>query len=204
VNCIERDYALTLIPFVVADDEITWHVRDKGDRFLQDRQHHSLANYKAWVLNGQFSIMLYDGALLQFTYELSGDRITSHRLGYVPCPIKDSDDVLSYLDFEDFFVYYESSGLSAAQLQSVIRFDFDPKSAAPGHPATHLTINSSDTRIACAGPISPDRFIRFIFAHFYPHLTDVVSYFDGLPNSGHYSTTISADDKSEMHINWAS
>ncbi|WP_443054843.1 DUF2290 domain-containing protein [Streptomyces sp. NBC_00258] len=46
-------------------------------------------------------------------------------------------------------------------LHSAIRFDYDPASASPGHPAAHLTINSAHCRIACAAPMHVGRFADF-------------------------------------------
>lgn len=198
---LEKDLAITINPFLVSDDLVKWHSRST-EPFLQDRQNHSLANYLGWVRNGEFSIMLYDGALLQFTYGFDGERIISHRLAYIPCPFDDTDDILREADMDLFVEFYEAVGMSAVQFQSAVRFDFDPMNAKPGHPAAHLTINTSETRIACAGPVSPRRFVHFIFSHFYPHLPGPAAYFDTLPKSGHYSTTISRIDQSDLHINW--
>lgn len=201
---LEEDVAITVTPNEVADDRVTWIRRPGADAFLAERAHHSIANYRAWVENGEFSIMLYDGSLLQLSYEFDGDHVTSHRLAYVPCPYKDPDNLLRDGEsLNDFFDYYDTDVKSVVQLLTTLRFDYDPVNAAPGHPAAHFTLNSAETRIACAGPLAPDRFIRFIFSNFYPSIPQAVSYFSSLPKSGQFTHVINQDDRSELHLSWA-
>lgn len=200
---LEEEIAVTVNPFAVSDEEVTWHRRPTNGAFLATRSNHSLANYLSWVQNGEYSAILFDGALLQISYTFDGEEVTGHRLAYVPCPFLDTDSVVGYLGIEDLREYYEPQGMNAAQLASVIRFDYDPDAAKPGHPAAHLTLNSADTRIACAGPLSPERFVKFVFKHFYPKLQEVQDYFKGIPNAGHFTENISQDDKSEVHVFWA-
>jgi len=199
---VSNGHALSFNAFVHSSDEVTWYRRPNPDPFLPSRSHHSLENYLSWVRNGEFSVMLADGALLQFTYQFAGEAVRGHRLGYVPCPFADEDEILSDADVDFFVDYYSSAGLDAVQFQSAVRFDYDPDNAAPGHPASHLTINTSETRIACAGPVSPDRFVRFVFTHFYPQATDVIEYFDRLPKAGQFPSHLSEDDKADIHLSW--
>ncbi|MFE7706441.1 DUF2290 domain-containing protein [Streptomyces sp. NPDC057486] len=53
-------------------------------------------------------------------------------------------------------------------LHSAIRFDFNPGSAATGHPAARMTVNSAGCRIACAAPMHIGRFTDFIFPALLP------------------------------------
>src|SRR5260370_23887527 len=71
------------------------------------------------------------------------------------------------LDLIDLYVDAEPTGMV---LRSSLRFDLDLAAARTGHPAAHLTINSSNCRIACTAPMHVLRFIDFIFRHFYPDI----------------------------------
>ncbi len=201
---LEEEIALTVTPNEVADDRVTWLRRPGAPSFLAERSHHSIANYRAWVENGEYSVMLMDGALLQLTYGFEGDHVISHRLAYVPCPYRDPENLLRDGEtLADFFDYYDSNATEVVQLLTALRFDYDPENAAPGHPAAHFTLNSAETRVACVGPLAPDRFIRFIFSSFYPQYPEVPSYFASLPKSGHFGHVIHPDDRIELHLAWA-
>jgi hypothetical protein len=109
---------------------------------------------------------MLDGSLLQFSYSLGDDKkVSGHRLAYVPCPYDVDRELLSGGDsIADILDLYRGSD---AVLRSPIRIDFDPESAKPEHPTTHLTVNSSDCRIACVAPVHVLRFVDLVFRNFY-------------------------------------
>ncbi|THG33268.1 DUF2290 domain-containing protein [Naasia lichenicola] len=201
---VEEDLAVAVSPVLLHNDEsqVSWHRRDPDRKFLETREHHSITNWKSWARNGVFTVMLFDGALLQIAFEVRDEVIVGHRLAYVPCPYQDADQVLMQLGLDDFIEYYEAVGLASARLETAVRFDYDPRAAKLGHPASHLTLNSSDVRIACVGPVSLAQFVRFVFGHFYPGLQRVRDYFETLPKPGHFSPSITSLEASEMHLAW--
>jgi hypothetical protein len=201
----DRDLILSSTSVMLSNDStrIGWYVRPLSGAFLLTRDHHSIENWAHWVESGAYTAMLFDGSLLQVSFDLDGEEIVGHRLAYVPCPFNDSAEVLQELPLDGVIEYYKGDA-EALQLKTAIRFDYAPGDAAEGHPATHLTINNADTRIACAGPLSFERFINFIFLNFYPDLTDVISYFASLPRPGKFARTIKSDEADEIHLNWAS
>jgi len=84
----------------------------------------------------------------------------------------------------------------------MIRFDYDPGSAAIGHPTAHLTLNVSSCRIACEAPMTPESFVSFIFRNFYKDdYSKHVDYFDSLPRNGR-SSTVSDEERLEPHVAW--
>lgn len=91
-------------------------------------------------------------------------------------------------------------------LHSAIRFDFDfdPGSAAPGHPAAHLTINSADCRIACAAPMHIGRFTDFIFRNFYPDLWKAhLPFFGSSATREAGPRTLTPEERNIPHLYWS-
>jgi hypothetical protein len=84
-----------------------------------------------------------------------------------------------------------------------VRFDYDPVAAKPGHPATHLTINSADCRIACVAPLHVGSFVDFIFSSFYPTMRLAhTQFFANL--GGHIGQrSLTDDEANSLHLSWA-
>ncbi|MFE0580726.1 DUF2290 domain-containing protein [Streptomyces sp. NPDC058874] len=172
-------------------------------QFLVNRGDPCLEDYRRWVQSGAYSAYLRDGALLQITYDIEGGEVTGHRLGYIPCPYRlDPEMVLQdpLLDLVDMHAEADPTGMV---LHSAVRFDYDPASASTGHPASHLTINSANCRVACAAPMHLGRFIDFIFRHFYPDLWKAhLPYFSAGAGKELGTRTLTEDDLSGLHIAW--
>src|SRR5690606_23090790 len=99
--------------------------------------------------------------------------IVGHRLAYVPCPFRiDQELLLEGIPVADVIEEYidTKEEIQKISLKSAVRFDFDPFSAKPGHTAAHMTVNSSDCRIACVAPLHALRFVDFVFRIFYSGL----------------------------------
>ncbi|MFJ8697341.1 DUF2290 domain-containing protein [Streptomyces roseolilacinus] len=147
--------------------------------------------------------LLFDGSLLQITYEVEGGKIAGHRLAYVPCPCRLDSELVRQepiLEIVDLHVASEPTNMV---LHSAVRFDFDPGSAAPGHPATHLTINSANCRIACAAPMHIGRFTDFVFRHFYPTLWKAhLPFFSRSPTRNAGPRTLTDDERDSPHLFW--
>jgi hypothetical protein len=158
-------------------DRVTWHSHRPDVPFLVNRDEPTLEDYRNWVEAGAFSALLFEGSLLQLTYDIKQGGVCGHRVAYIPCPYR-LDPIMvrtdPLLDLIDLHMQVEPTGMI---LRSSVRFDFDPDSAHAGHPAAHLTINSSNCRIACTAPMHFLRFIDFVFRHFYPEIWIVHSKF---------------------------
>lgn len=142
-------------------------VHDARADFLVSGDHPGIDQYLAWIRAGAYSAVLFDGSLLQMSYDVTiRGEVIGHRLAYMPCPYAIDTDLLrteSLLDVVDLYV-----GTEEVLLRSAVRFDFDPRAGRPGHPPAHMTINSSGCRIACVAPLHVLRFLDFVFRHFYP------------------------------------
>ncbi|MBO1286142.1 MULTISPECIES: DUF2290 domain-containing protein [Streptomyces] len=188
----------------VSGTRVSWHATDPGIPFLVNRGDPTLQDYRRWAQAGAYSALLFDGALLQITYEIEEGAIAGHRLAYVPCPYRVDSELVRQdpiIDVIDLHIETEPTNMI---LHSAIRFDFDPGSAAPGHPAAHLTINSADCRIACAAPMHIGRFTDFIFRHFYPDLWKAhLPFFGSSATREAGPRTLTPDERNTPHLYWS-
>lgn len=181
---------------------ISW-ASGSGSGFLSHRGDPTVQQYHQWILEGQYSAILIDGSLLQITYDFESGDVCGHRLAYVPCPFDFESTFLEDWTPGDAVEIYMLEHLADVRLRSPVRFDYAPNEAKPGHPASHLTINSASCRIACASPIRVGRFVDFIFRHFYPDLHSMhTNYFSAITSSPLGSDCISEEDALGLHIRW--
>lgn len=162
--------------------------------------------YRYWVQNGHYSAVLLDGSLLQISYDFHGSDVVGHRLAYIPCPVTldraelRDEDILEAVDLQ-----LDVLGVSAVALGSALRFDYDPGNAKPGHPASHMTLNSPACRIACIEAMHLGRFLDLVFRHFYaPYWSANRAFFDASSSRGIGGRVLSEDDENSPHISWRS
>jgi len=201
------DAELTLYTNAVSMSEtrVAWHAHQQHAEFLITRQH-TYEQYLNWVESGSYSAILRDASLLQISYEVRGGKIVAHRLAYVPCPCIISQDAL------DAFLGEGSSISDIVNLneyardvvfRSPIRFDYDTANAKPGHPASHMTINSPECRIACVAPMHVLRFVDFVYRHFYPRLWSAHATFFAEAAWRHIDARgIVNDELTHIHLAW--
>ena len=128
----------------------------------------TIAEYRKYVRENEFSVMLVDGALLQLSYVLERDEVVGHRLGYFPCPIVFDAEEAAEFTVEELLDATGEDWQERVRLRTPIRFDFDPGAARTDHPSSHMTISEECCRIAVHAPISVGHFVRFVFRNFYP------------------------------------
>ena len=181
---------------------VAWHSFEPEAAFLTTRDHGTVQQYLDWLANGQYSALLFEASLLQISYEISGGRIVSHRLAYIPCPFNvDREYLAEGLPVADVVSLY--GDISDVALRSPIRFDFDLAAAKAAHPAAHMTINSSDCRIACVAPMHVHRFVDFVFRNFYPRLWHAHSdFFEPAAWRHAGEPTIEVDEQEGLHLSW--
>ena len=200
---LDSGLALEINGLAVNNRRVTWQPRRSVSSFLGQREHATVEQYMLWLANGDYCAVLLDGSLLQLTYDVDAGQVSGHRLAYIPCPYELEQDLLDQgFSIEDLVRFYEASPTDAVALRSPVRFDFDPAAAKPGHPASHLTINSATCRIACVAPIHVTRFVDFIFRHFYPdqHRDHPEVFAQAESHVG--STVIVAEDRTAPYIAW--
>jgi hypothetical protein len=181
---------------------VSWHAHNPAAEFMTTRQHATLEQYLQWVLDGSYSAILLDASLLQITYDIADGEIIGHRLAYVPCPfIVDQTLLEEGNPIADIVSLYDN--LADVALRSPVRFDYDPLAATSSHPAAHLTINSTDCRIACVAPMHVHRFVDFIYRHFYPRLWNAHRRFFAEAAWRHLGDRVLDDeDRTSPHVTW--
>jgi len=183
---------------------VSWHPHNPNMKLIDYRKPPSLMEYRKWVEAGAYSALLFDGALLQVTYDIAGGNLVGHRLAYIPCPFDVDLGLLQEEPVLDVLDIYAAGNPAEVVLKSAIRFDFDLSAASTSHPAAHLTINSMHCRIACLAPLRLGHFADFVFRHFYPDLWKAHSYFDSLSRNDWGRSTLTEDEARRMHVSWRS
>lgn len=198
------DRNLILLPNAMVADEriVTWRSPTPTSKLLDFLEYPTIRTYRHWAEFGEYSALLPDGALLQMTYQMADGEIVGHRLAYVPCPYRIDQDLLVTDPIADVLDLHAADPHEEITMQSTIRFDFDPASAASGHPAAHLTMNVSSCRIACESPMAPESFLRFVYSNFYKALwLSQRAFFDSLPRDSRQST-VTNEERLEPHVAW--
>ena len=195
--------ALYISPVSMVQTRVSWHANSGEFINGTDRRHTRLADYLYWVESGHYSAVLYDGALLQLTYDVEGTKVVGHRLAYIPCPFELDPDLLLTDAIGDVVrMYAAAPGTEELLLSGAIRFDYDAAAARPGHPASHLTLSSAECRIACHAPVRLGNFTDFIFRNFYTRLWRRHPYIESMPRTKWGARTITASETERMHIAW--
>ncbi len=149
---------------------VTWRSPELGSALATVGPFATVDEYTAHLDNGAYTAVLYDGALLQISYDFAGNDLVGHRLCYYPCPFNVEKELLLSEPIADVIAAYRDAGYEYLRLRSPLRFDFDTKNSSQGHPTVHLHVLSGHCRVPIVAPLSPGNFIRFIFLHFYPEL----------------------------------
>ncbi|MEX0983927.1 MAG: DUF2290 domain-containing protein [Actinomycetota bacterium] len=186
-----------------SDEVVSWHVRDRSVEFLPDRDRMTSETYRHWLESGAYSAVLFDGAMLQLSYRFVSNQIVAHRLAWIPSPFEFEPGFLESQPLIDVFDLYAAGPARDVVIRAPIRFDFDVEAARPGHPASHLSINSGHCRIACAAPVGVGQFVRFVFSNFYPDVWRAHPYLASMPTRAIADHTITDDERAALHVYWS-
>lgn len=201
---------LKLVAFynTVSEDSrrVGWHSPVPHEDFLLSRSDLTVRGYLHWLETSQFSALLFDGSLLQVSYDFDGHAIVGHRLAYVPCPADLASRECRELLEEGFpwgdVVRMQLSRSHEILMKSSLRFDYDPVHAGEDHPETHFTMNSTECRIACATPFRIGRFLDFVFRTFYPEIYADTPYLRGFAMDGWFGGEVADLDRARIHFAW--
>lgn len=199
---LDRD--LILLPSVMITDgrHVTWRSPTPSSGFVDFHEYPTIRTYRRWADSGEYAALMPDGSLMQISYQIDNGEIVGHRLAYVPCPYRVDQDLLVTEPVSDVLDLHADDSHDSITMQSTIRFDFDPSSAAEGHPSAHLTMNVSSCRIACESPMTPESFVRFVYSNFYRTLWSTHrQFFDGLPRPD-IQSTVTEFERTEPHVAW--
>ncbi|MBS1815256.1 MAG: DUF2290 domain-containing protein [Acidobacteria bacterium] len=219
---LEGDIAIAVNPairFPVGEKtRLSWPNAKQTLGLLTGNPFGCLSEYLDYVRGGHYTSLLFDGALLQLSFDFKHDQLVGHRYCYYPCPLAIPDPSFAsntdaWVDLleQNLFTEIELSSLENAssendmrnkrhsllRLRSPIRFDFSPDAAADGEPVSHVHLNSADARIPVHSALSIKAFIRFVITHFYPKHLEVV---DSVGDHA-YARCISLEEERNLYIN---
>lgn len=162
-----------------------------------------------WLLRKrQFSILLFDGSLLQISYKFKRGTLIEHRLCFYPFPLRlDVEELDNYLGagfgfldiLEEAFSFGEFK--ERLSLQSPIRFDYDMERAAANHPASHMHLLRNECRVPVFAPLSVGHFIRFVFRRFYPEQWKEFDFIRGWPCQ-EFDRTVTVEQERQIYLNY--
>ena len=180
---------------------ITWATNNAAPGHLFRRHSASVSEYIEWVDCEGYSAVLFDGSLLQISYDFRHRTLVRHRLLYFPCPYDfDSADLLGDLSLLDVIDLYRSDGDTSVQLRSPVRFDYDRNVNGAPHPQSHMTFQWSHCRIPVMAPISLGNFIQFVFKNFYPQMWNSHTFIREWPRQV-IGTSITPVERMVLHLN---
>ena len=181
---------------------ITWATNAlvPGDLFGQNSA--TVSQYREWIDCGGYSAVLYEGSLIQMSYDFDYSRLIGHRLLYFPCPFDLDLKLLETFTLSEVVDLYESQEAPSVRLRSPVRFDYDSYASSSTHPASHMTFQWSHSRLPVMSPISPGHFFQFVFRNFYPALWNVHPFIKEWPIHK-VERTITPEEESVLHLNSA-
>lgn len=180
---------------------ITWATNNDTPKDLFRNQSASVSEYREWIDCQGYSAVLFDGSLIQLSYDFRHRSLVGHRLLYFPCPFDiDTTLLLEDLSLIDVIDLYCSDEDSHVRLRSPVRFDYDRGANVDTHPLSHMTFQWSHSRIPVVAPISIGNFIQFVFANFYPRMWNSHPFINSWPRQK-LASTITPAERMILHLN---
>lgn len=161
-------------------------LNNRSKFFFKD--HTSEVIYEDIISSQSFSLILIDGAIIQFLYTFDKEQVFSHRLLYLPKPMS--------------LAIQEDRDLQLLKNKPLIRIDFtDEGNEEFNHSITHMHLdNYEDCRIPVSAPVGPRAFMYFILRNFYRSESE--NFFNNHKRDlgTSFSATITDNESEEMHI----
>src|SRR5689334_12572169 len=87
----EADVAIIRKPVVVLSSgerthRVTWPPSSLETGDLYRGRYATVDEYREWIRAEAYSAVLFDGALLQLSFDFAGTALAGHRMVYFPCP----------------------------------------------------------------------------------------------------------------------
>jgi len=201
---LESEIAIIINPVVeerfVQRTRVTWRAPGSAIGLMSSSDFATVAEYRNFVDAQMYSAVLYDGAIVQISYDFRGNDLVGHRLCYYPCPFDMDPELVRSEPLGDLIELYKENSETITNLRSPCRFDYDEQNAEPEHPAVHMHIVKAKCRWAVSGPLSVGHFIRFIFRHFYPDIWSVHSFLRKWPQERAGRRMIGRLDELGLHV----
>lgn len=196
---------------------VSW---DSENIVLKDNEFSSLEEYITLLSCSQYTLVLFDGSLIQISYTFDRNGIAGHRLCWYPSPLdisgtQEIDDIIIKLHhimsdnsnvLEDHITNPQAShpiNLKGIYNRSPLRFDFSvmPDDKKDNHPDVHLHISNENCRIPVKTPLCIRMFMQFIIGNFYQNIPLEGSLVNGLP-SWESNDMLTAHHKGKIHFNY--
>ena len=179
---------------------ITWAANSTAPGNLFRQHSATVAEYRGWIDCNGYSAVLFDGSLIQISYDFEYSELVGHRLLYFPCPFDLDLELLNDgLFLAEVIDLYQGQEITSVRLRSPVRFDYDPNANTDTHPASHMTFQWSHSRIPVTAPVSPGRFIQFIFKNFYPEMWTIHEFIQEWPQH-EIESTITPEEQRVLHL----
>lgn len=179
---------------------VTWRSPAKATGLLSASVFATVSEYCDLLDTQAYSAVLYDGALLQISYDFIGHLLVGHRLCFYPCPFEVDSQLLRSDPMGDVIAMYRESSETKRYLRSPCRFDFDNQNQGSGHPSVHLHFNKADCRWPVTRPLSIGEFLAFVFRHFYPSLWAVQPFLRQWPRERAGNRMTTATEEADLHV----
>ena len=178
---------------------ITWatNAMVPGDLFRAESA--NVEEYRGWLRSQAYSALLFDGSLIQISYDFVQSRLIAHRLLYFPCPFDLDADLLDSEPISEIVDLYLDQTVTAVKLRSPVRFDFDVAAMSDTHPASHMTFEWSHCRVPVMSPMSVGHFVQFVFKNFYPKMWNVHNFVREWPIY-HFEESITPEERTALHL----
>jgi hypothetical protein len=172
---------------------------------LQNEKYETV--YNECLKEGDFNILMLDGAMIQFMYRFHRDHLLEHRITFYPSPsverFQDNAELYEELHYgEKLF----SEVLDEKVVCTPLRFDYssdNSKHVDIDHAKSHLTLgNYTNCRIPLKAPLTPHRFIRFILRSFYHEKFIALFTDETFKCDENVGETITTNEKRQLHIGW--
>lgn len=156
--------------------------------------------YRLFVRERVYNVKMLDGALIQMTYEFTGDRLQRHRLAFLPAP-----HLHEFQNSPDVYLHDELHGdvIARSVVPFPLRCDYDGRDerhVEVAHPKSHLTLGQYEhCRIPVSAPVTPHWFIDFVLRNFYhtPSRRDA----DRMPAGGEtFDESMAPAERRVMHV----
>ena len=183
-------------------ERITWATNSQVPGRLFRTPSATVAEYRNWIKWHGYSAILFDGSLLQISYDFENSELIAHRLSYFPCPFDLEVDLLGAFGLIEVVDMYQTQEVPHIRLRAPVRFDYSKVGDSLTHPKSHMTFQWSHTRIPVIAPISLGHFIRFIFKSFYPFMWEVHEFVREWPLR-FLNSTISPDEEALLHFSFS-
>lgn len=186
---------------------VTWATAESVTRPLTGLKTGSLAEYLWFLRNRQYTALLFDGSLVQMSYEFRrSGALAGHRLAYFPSPVALEKDETLTEAVEDLIELYLSgtdlgkeSETGRFMLRPYLRFDFSI-GEGEGKPKSHAHFAYDKCRVPVRTPVSPWQFAQFIFANFYSEQWNAETFNCCIKE--HLTEVLAADHVSDLHFSW--